>query len=152
MGLETVLIASPVSPGLAQDVVRILLNTAVSAPLKKGLEGAFKSILPFAHGGRPAMGRPALVGERGPEVFVPDRAGRIFADSAAGDRALAARTGGGGGGGTVNINQTVVIETGVSQTVRAEVLRLLPAIKAETIAGVQEARRRDPGFFGTAVG
>ncbi len=32
----------------------------------------------FADGGRPPVGRPALVGERGPELFVPDRSGLII--------------------------------------------------------------------------
>ena len=31
----------------------------------------------FADGGRPPVGRPSVVGERGPELFVPDRAGTI---------------------------------------------------------------------------
>ncbi len=32
----------------------------------------------FADGGRPPVGRPSVVGERGPELFVPDRAGTII--------------------------------------------------------------------------
>ena len=32
----------------------------------------------FANGGRPPIGRPSLVGERGAELFVPDRAGTII--------------------------------------------------------------------------
>ena len=32
----------------------------------------------FANGGRPPVGRPSLVGERGAELFVPDRAGTII--------------------------------------------------------------------------
>ena len=32
----------------------------------------------FANGGRPPVGRASLVGERGPELFVPDRAGTII--------------------------------------------------------------------------
>ena len=32
----------------------------------------------FANGGRPPVGRPSVVGERGPELFVPDRAGTII--------------------------------------------------------------------------
>jgi hypothetical protein len=32
----------------------------------------------FAEGGRPPVGRPALVGELGPEIFVPDRPGTIL--------------------------------------------------------------------------
>jgi hypothetical protein len=34
----------------------------------------------FALGGRPRPGEPALVGERGPELFVPDRPGRVVPD------------------------------------------------------------------------
>jgi len=38
----------------------------------------------FANGGRPAVGKAALVGERGPELFVPDRAGNIVPNHAMG--------------------------------------------------------------------
>ena len=38
----------------------------------------------FANGGRPAVGKAALVGERGPELFVPDRAGTIIPNHAMG--------------------------------------------------------------------
>jgi len=31
----------------------------------------------FANGGRPPVGRPSIVGEKGPELFVPDKAGTI---------------------------------------------------------------------------
>ncbi len=31
----------------------------------------------YANGGRPPVGRPSMVGERGPEMFVPDRAGTV---------------------------------------------------------------------------
>ena len=32
----------------------------------------------FANGGRPPVGRPSIVGEKGPELFVPDRSGTII--------------------------------------------------------------------------
>ena len=32
----------------------------------------------FANGGRPPVGRPSIVGEKGPELFVPDRGGTII--------------------------------------------------------------------------
>ena len=32
----------------------------------------------FANGGRPPVGRASVVGERGPELFVPNRAGTII--------------------------------------------------------------------------
>ena len=38
----------------------------------------------FADGGRPPVGRPSIVGERGPELFVPDRAGTVVPNHAMG--------------------------------------------------------------------
>jgi len=38
----------------------------------------------FANGGRPPVGRPSVVGERGPELFVPDRKGTIIPNHALG--------------------------------------------------------------------
>ena len=38
----------------------------------------------FANGGRPPVGRASIVGERGPELFVPDRAGTIIPNHAMG--------------------------------------------------------------------
>jgi hypothetical protein len=35
-------------------------------------------ILPFASGGRPPTGQPSLIGENGPELFVPDGSGTII--------------------------------------------------------------------------
>ena len=35
-------------------------------------------IFGFANGGRPPVGQPSIVGERGPELFVPDSAGTII--------------------------------------------------------------------------
>ena len=40
--------------------------------------------LGFADGGRPPVGRASIVGERGPELFVPDRAGTIIPNNAMG--------------------------------------------------------------------
>ena len=40
--------------------------------------------LKFAEGGRPPVGRASLVGEKGPELFVPDRAGTIIPNHAMG--------------------------------------------------------------------
>ena len=39
---------------------------------------AMQPKLKFAEGGRPPVGRASIVGERGPELFVPDRAGTII--------------------------------------------------------------------------
>ena len=43
-----------------------------------------QSVENFANGGRPPVGRASIVGERGPELFVPDRAGTIVPNNAMG--------------------------------------------------------------------
>jgi len=49
------------------------LGGMISAPMLDPVPG-----LKFANGGRPPVGRASIVGERGPELFVPDRAGTII--------------------------------------------------------------------------
>tara|TARA_B100002019_G_scaffold204963_1_gene177775 strand:- start:218 stop:2221 length:2004 start_codon:yes stop_codon:yes gene_type:complete len=41
-------------------------------------EGGPDPLLGFANGGRPPVGRPSIVGERGPELFVPNSSGTII--------------------------------------------------------------------------
>ncbi len=43
--------------------------------------GGISPLLGFANGGRPPVGRASLVGERGPELFVPSTAGTIIPNS-----------------------------------------------------------------------
>ena len=91
----------------------------------------------FSFGGR-AMGgnvnpnMPYMVGERGAEMFVPKSAGTIVPNNQL--------------GGGITIEQNLNFATGVSQTVRAEVLNLLPAIKENTLSAVREARLRGGTF------
>ena len=49
---------------------------AVGAALSFGF-GLVNKIKGFEKGGRPAVGQPAIVGEAGPELFVPDQAGTV---------------------------------------------------------------------------
>jgi len=58
----------------------------------------------FADGGRPPVGRTSLVGERGPELFVPDSAGTIVPNDQLG-----------GGSTTVNFNITTVDAKGFNE-------------------------------------
>ena len=47
----------------------------------KTVTGGLFSFLGFANGGRPPVGVPSVVGEKGPELFVPDRSGTIVPNS-----------------------------------------------------------------------
>jgi hypothetical protein len=147
--------------GIAQDIARIILRQTVTTPLAGlvmgGLSSAFGGLfggsslgdirgpggsasIPF--GGPRALGGPVeagsayLVGEQGPELFMPGQSGRIIPN--------------GQTGGTV-VNQTIQISVGVAQTVRAEIAALMPAIKRQTVDAVADARMRG-GSFAAAMG
>ena len=50
---------------------------AVGAAIKFGM-GLVNKIRGFEKGGRPPVGQPSIVGEKGAELFVPDQAGTII--------------------------------------------------------------------------
>lgn len=61
------------------DVLKMMASSFLSqgiGGIVGGIGQAFK-IPGFANGGRPPVGRASIVGERGPELFVPSRAGTI---------------------------------------------------------------------------
>jgi hypothetical protein len=75
-----------------------------------------------------------MVGERGPEIFVPHSSGNIMNN-------MNSKNATGGGGATV-INQSINFATGVVPTVRAEVMKMLPQIADVTKGAVAEAAMR----------
>ncbi len=83
-------------------------------------------------GGPVGAGQAALVGERGPEVFVPRASGTVVPNHAL--------------GGGVIVNQTINLSTGLQATVRAEVMGMLPQIAATTKSAVLSARVRGGAF------
>ena len=103
-------------------------NTSGVAP---HLVGGFR-----AGGGAVQRGMPTVVGERGAELFIPNTSGRIVNNASS--RGMM--------GGQTVINQNLNVNAGVAQTVRAEMLNLLPAFKQETIAAVAETRLRGGEF------
>jgi len=93
----------------------------------------------LAKGGVATGGNPYLVGEKGPEVFVPSTTGRVVPNDQL-------------GGGGVVVNQTINVTTGVQQTVRAEIANLLPQISNAAKSAVADARMRGGGFSKAMVG
>ena len=138
---------------IISDIIRMTIRMQISAPIAQFLAGAF----PFggtstssvfgtgahpgekrAMGGSVSAGQPYMVGESGAEMFIPGGSGTIIPSNQL------------GGGGTV-VNQTINLSTGVSQTVRAEVMNMLPQIADAAKGAVIDAKRRG-GRFGTAFG
>ena len=95
-----------------------------------------------ASGGTVQKGRPTLVGERGMELFVPNTGGVIKNNMDT--------KGMMNGGKPIVINQNLNFSTGVSQTVRAEVLNLLPQIQSSTLEAMLDAKQRG-GTFATIM-
>ena len=101
--------------------------------ISQGL-GAFGANIPFpglANGGTAQARQPVMVGERGPELFVPNVDGNVVPNN----RLT-------GMGTTVNVTQQFNLSPGLQETVRAEILNAAPAIAANAEAGVFSAIER----------
>ena len=105
-------------------------------------DNAFQVYTPDnASGGR--ISGPSIVGERGPELFIPDTTGviRNHADSKSMMR-----------GQAINIYQNVNFATGVQSTVRAEVVKMLPQIAEVSKSAVADASGRGGSYRRTLLG
>ena len=118
---------------LQMAVVNKILNTVFS------LTGA--SALPtiggLAGGGNVSANTPVMVGERGPELFVPHSSGKVMNNM---------NTKNAMGGTPIIVNQAVNFATGVVPTVRAEVTKMMPQIADVTKGAVAEAAMRGGNF------
>lgn len=125
------MVAQIISTFLQLAVVNQILNAVF------GLSGtnALPTIGGKAGGGKVQAGVPTMVGERGPELFVPDTTGTIRNNQDSR-----------GGGSPIIVNQSINFATGVVPTVRAEVTKMLPQINDMTKAAVLEAAARGGSY------
>jgi len=75
-------VASNMLRNLANQLLQVAVNTALFS-LFPG-SSFFKGLPRFADGGSISGGKPAIVGERGPELFMPGRSGSIVPNNALG--------------------------------------------------------------------
>ncbi len=140
--------ASAAFTDMASTIISRLFDILVVERMVQSIAGNLKSTKLFggapatppkgnAIGGSVQRGVPTIVGERGAELFVPASSGSIVPNNKM------------GGGGGVTVNQTVNISTGVAQTVRAEMVQLLPQVVNAAKAGVLDAKKRG-GAYGSA--
>ena len=64
--------------GILRQLGGMFLNRGIGSFKNQDGTGGSGLLGMFANGGRPPVGRPSIVGERGPELFVPSRAGTII--------------------------------------------------------------------------
>lgn len=138
-----------IAEAAAAELAKAMFGDSAAGGSGSGWVGAaFSAVggfLGFADGGT-HKGGLRIVGERGPELEATGPS-RIYNAAQTKDML----SGNGSGGSNVTIYQNFTIETGVAQTVRAEMMNFIPMIKRETLAAVTDAKRRG-GSFGAAFG
>lgn len=137
------------------EITKAVVQIMIVRPLIQGLQGAFGGVAPSAdlggtpkpfggvkaEGGRVFPNTAFLVGERGPELFVPNSGGNIIPNVGLRNSS--------GGADSVTVNLT--IQTGVQQTVRAEIAQMMPRISDAVASAVADKRMRG-GSFSSAMG
>ena len=119
---------------LGRDLLRLVFSQMVTQPLATGIGKALRGIPFMAMGGPVSSGSPYVVGEKGPELFVPHASGTIVPNNKMGGG-----SGSGSGGVTVNYN----IAAGVS---RAELAPILEQERRRLKAEIPDMVRRGGGY------
>jgi hypothetical protein len=140
MGFEDAILSgnklSDVLKNLAQDLMRLIFRNVITAPLASSIGNFINGGLGFlAEGGPARAGSPYIVGERGPELFVPGTSGTVIPN----DRMN--QMGGSAGGTTVNISYN--IQSGVS---RAELQPILETERKRLRAEIPDMVRRGGSY------
>jgi hypothetical protein len=146
--------------GLVEDLRNILFQRLVREPVRRLADEIFGGILSLGgsllfggggsggggtlpgrqHGGPVSAGQAYLVGERGPEPFIPGRSGTVLPTSAL-------------GGGTVvyidarGSNGDAAVEAAVQRGIA----RAAPLLINASVEKVKDARLRDPRLFGSTI-
>ena len=116
------------------DLVRMVFQQTVTTPMAAGISKFLQNMFK-ASGGPVTSGSPYVVGEKGPELFVPNSSGSIIPNSKMG-------SGSSGAGGT-NVNVTYNIASGVSRSDLAPILeQQRKLLKAE----IPDMVRRGGGY------
>ena len=114
---------------IINDLARMAIRQAITIPLAQSMG---LSVGERAMGGPMTANKPYIVGERGPELVIPRGGSDVIPNN---------RLNSGSG-----VNITLNVSTGVSATVRAEMISMLPAITDATKSAVLDARRRGGAF------
>jgi hypothetical protein len=112
------------------------MNQIGGAPgILKGVGGWLGGLLQgaFAGGGDVVANRPALIGERGPELFTPSTAGRITPNYALGS-----------GGGDSHMYMIDARGSNDPMAIHAAVARALPHAVAASVQAQHSAKMRMP--------
>ena len=107
----------------------MVFRNVITKPLADGIT----KMLGFADGGLPPTGRASIVGERGPELFIPGTTGRIVPNHELGVS--------GGGGATYYIDARGADQTGLAR-LEGLIRETRASIRPIALASVIDARAR----------
>jgi len=124
----------------ARNVLNDLANSILKSGINSLLGGVFGGtkiggFLGFANGGNPPVGRASIVGEKGPELFVPRSAGTIIPNNAI------------GGGGVTNMVTINVDATGSAVEGNEEEANEFGSLLAVAIQGELVKQQRPGGIL-----
>lgn len=119
---------------IIRDILRIQIKERITKPLvtmgTKFLDGLFGRAI----GGPVLAGTPYIVGEQGPELFVPSSSGSVMTN----DRLINS-----GGGDSIVFEQSVSIDArGATPDVEPRIRQAMAETKADTIATIQRSIKR----------
>jgi len=113
-------VASNMLKNLANQLLQVAVNTALFS-LFPG-SSLFKGLPRFADGGSISGGKPSIVGERGPELFMPGRSGSIIPNNAMGGNNIVVNVDATGSNVQGNGNQAKALGSAIGAAVRAELI------------------------------
>lgn len=117
MGFEDAILSGEklqdVIKGIGRDLLRMVFQNVITAPLAKGIGNAISGLPFMAMGGPVSANSPYIVGEKGPELFVPHASGSIVSNSNM-------NQGGGSAGSSINVNYNIA--AGVTRSELAPIL------------------------------
>ena len=116
---------------IGEAFARLALNNIFNALITKPMESFFTSVLTGGLAGGGTINGPTLVGERGPEIFVPNTSGSIMNNS--NSRGM--------GGQNVTIHQSLHFDTAVAPDMFVAIKQSLPMIVRASKQATLQAMR-----------
>ena len=106
-----------------RNIANILLQLGTNTLLKGTGLSVFENLQGFANGGRPPVNRPSIVGERGPELFIPGAQGTIVPNHAMGSSNIVVNVDASGSQAQGNQSNAKALGAAIGAAVQAELVK-----------------------------
>ena len=116
-------VATNTLKNIANQLLNVGVNLALfGAPTGTGTGGGLLGGL-FANGGKPPVGKPSIVGEKGPELFVPSTSGTIVPNGQFGGANVVVNVDASGSNAQGNAEQSKQLGQAIGAAVQAEIIK-----------------------------